>query len=437
MPFSLLHPESFSMRHSNSFTATQLATASTTQPSSDATALLHHLTPSHNARPPLEPALGLVLISAIGAAFIVSTLCLFCMSRHRPRWRVLLFCAPLVIALGLVHASLNIFVQMQVLTGTAHQSRGTSILHVIIALSLAIPILGASLALLTIGTLCSHVVSWKLRMSLYGPSVAFKVFRIGVYILCMVDIARRTGTVEELPRAKAAASSCLQLGDDLCTLILMVVPRLRTQNAQRDVDSEMSLGTSVSSHTRRCTPKYSQIAAGAFMILFMLDVAQLILTCRPSPVHHDYAGSYLVTVNLYFQIICATLVLLWYHPIRLSYKIWCRRGGQPAVPEDESMPMTARLLSPLPQHPGLHVLLADSGYGQGADRSIGIEDSTEPNKFRADKVSVLPSKPDDIVVQTQTVPSAFRERTEMEPSMVSYNGSFSVDEYGRAVFYAM
>ncbi|KAL7278440.1 hypothetical protein ACG7TL_007437 [Trametes sanguinea] len=171
------------------------------------------------------------------------------------------------------------------------------------------------------------------------------------------------------------------------------------------------------------------------MFLLISDIAQLILTCRLSPVKLNYAGSYLFTVNVYYQIVCAILIVLWYHPSDLCLGKWYRRGEQPAVHEDRSTAMTARFLSPLPQHPGLRVLLADSGYG--GDREFETEDTGESDTIGTDTQSTLHSKAGDIKVQTNIAPSAFRMRGEMEPSMVSYNGSYLVDEFGNPVFYAM
>ncbi|KAI9061932.1 hypothetical protein FKP32DRAFT_1677849 [Trametes sanguinea] len=420
----------------------QSATALSTQSSPGSTsASPHNQTYPQHAPPHLEPALGLVLISAVGAAFLVSALCLLCMSRRRPQWRLLRLCGPLVIALGLAHASLDIYVQTQSLA-RSNLGLGTIVLN-IVALSFAVPILGASLVLLKICSLCSHIVPWRLRVPMYGPSVAFKIFRIAFVTLCMLDVPRRPElwrVTEELPRAKIVAASCLQLGDDLCTLILMVVPRLRTQTARHDADSDTSSGASVSSHSRRRAISLSQAAAGTFFILLSLDIVQLVLTCHPPAVGHSYAGAYLFTVNVYVQAICAILVVVWYHPSHLTQGRWCRGSHTPTAPGADSAPMAARFISPLPQHPALPDLLADSGFGQGSGsgRSVNTEDSGESDTIGPDKRSTLHSTADDAaVVKTSTAPSAFPKTSEFEPSTVSYSGSVLLDDFGKPVFYAM
>ncbi|CDO76589.1 hypothetical protein BN946_scf184868.g3 [Trametes cinnabarina] len=306
-----------------------------------------------------------------------------------------------------------------------------------------------SLVLLKINALCSPVVSPWFRAALYGASAVLKASRIAVIVLCIINVAHRPPhvyvhptefwkAVLDSPWTKIAA--CLQFVDDACTLLLMVVPRLRNTTALFDVNSEISQASSASTPHRHRGVLLSQAATGAAVSFLLLDIIELVLIYHPSPAARSYAGAYVLVINVYVQIIGATLVVLWYIPSPRSPGLWCF-GGRRQPASEEGATTTARFLPALPQHAGLPLFFAETGVEGGGDEGSAVTgcESDSWGTLRSIEATNLPHpESDDPVLVNGSAPCAWpRCGVEIEPSTCSYNGTVLVDEQGKPVFYAM
>ncbi|KAL1937372.1 hypothetical protein VTO73DRAFT_13778 [Trametes versicolor] len=263
----------------------------------------------------LAPSLNLVLIGTVWSAFLVPiAIALFFFSTAATRRQPVFIMNVLSISFGLVEGAINIYNQTRaILVKPVNPNVDTAFA----SMTILVPIF-AELVLLfrVVAVYPPRILSWRNRILIYVPIVAFKVARIvnaAVFISRWVRLKK--DTINPLLTGQEAWSLpnpkiewFVQFFDTIYVSTLFLA------RLQQSAGNEGLVRVSIASRATRSATIPARlrtlfwIAVSNFVVPVLLNLVQLIYVFRDPDFLH---GTYIFLVNNYVQIIGVLLATIW------------------------------------------------------------------------------------------------------------------------------